>query len=818
MRRNRTVAAILGLSLMLSMFVAPAFTQDQDWTASIRRTMKKEKLNLDGEEITIVRDEYGVPHIMARTQRGAYYGGGYAIAQDRLFQLERFRRNARGRLCEIDGLRAYRSDEQMRTNGYSEAQIQAQFDALPQEIKVVFQAYSDGINAWVRRAVQENKLPKQFADAGISQPAPWSPVDSAAIGILMAQRFGSHGGSETQNATILKWLKKKFGVDAEKVFGDIFWINDPKAYTTIADSSQPATRRANGGASRADLETSERLLELDRLGDRALLEAGEMAQQLAAIDYAANNELPTRWGSYACAISPERAVGGSAILLAGPEMGFTTPSIAYEIHYSAAGFNVIGMCIPGIPEVLVGFNDHLAWTATTGFTDVVDIFAEKLNPNNKYQYFYKGQYRDMQKRVESIKIKGMETARQLEVYTTVHGPVAGWDEEAGVAYSRAAAYTGHELEDVIAVYGFGRARNVAEFAEAAALHYTNRNYLVATVEGDIGYWHCGKIPIRARGIDRRLPAPGTGEYEWQGLIEFSKMPQAVNPKEGYFINWNNKPAKNWDNGDQAEWGEVHYVNRIEQLIKAQDRLSLDHVREIAEDIGTYDLVAAHVRPYILSAIEKTGALTRDARVKMAAGYIRAWDGHIRNHSVASTIMRLAAVHVRDLIFSDDLGELNQVFPFRYGPDSPLQHFMQMSIVMRALDAKKAGLALSRDYLNGKGRDQVVLDALNKSMDLTTSVVGPQMNLWKWQQCEINFRGLPPIPNMNRGTYIAMIELSKPVIRGESVLPPGQSEDPASPHFGDQRETAGYWRFKDMMYKREQFSQQSLHERECGTVR
>src|SRR5262249_5090371 len=151
------------------------------------------------------------------------------------------------------------------------------------------------------------------------------------------------------------------------------------------------------------------------------------------------HNLPGKWGSYAWLISPGKSLSGNPVLVGGPQMGFSTPQIAHEIHYSSGDLNVIGMGFAGIPEVLIGHNDYLAWTTTSGLTDMVDIFAEKLNPQNKYQYMYKGQYRDMEKRVEVIKIKG-EEPRQIEIYRTVHGPVTGWDDREGLAYSRAASF------------------------------------------------------------------------------------------------------------------------------------------------------------------------------------------------------------------------------------------------------------------------------------------------------------------------------------------------------------------------------------------
>ncbi|MGH9822527.1 MAG: penicillin acylase family protein, partial [Blastocatellia bacterium] len=647
------------------------------------------------------------------------------------------------------------------------------------------------------------------------RPEHWTAVDCAAIAILMAQRFGSMGGSEAEKARVLKFLREKFGDDGYRVFDDLFWRNDPKAPVTIpeTDTSVGAAGVLETGSQVASRTNERQRRMIAAANDESLIQASDVAEERGIISYAASAGLPTRWGSYALAVSGGKSISGNAILLAGPQMGFTTPSIAYEIHYSAPNLNVVGMTIPGIPQILIGHNNFLAWTATSGFVDEVDIFAEKLNPQNKYQYMFQGRYIGMNRRSESISVKGEAQPRQVEVYRTVHGPVVSWDEANGIAYSRAASYAGNELCDMTAARGFGLSRNTTEFAGYAAGIYTSRNYLVATIRGDIGFWSCGKPPIRDKSIDPRLPVPGAGAYEWKGLRPFSQMPQAVNPKQGYLFNWNNKPERDWDSEGDAVWGEVEYCTRIDQLVKQHDKLTVDDVRDIAQDISTFDIVAYWLKPYLLSAIRNSETKTRDERLRQAADYMRAWDNHIRDDSVGTTITRLAIVKVREAIFGDELGDLNKAFP-RFGQDTPLQHFVQMSVVLRALEGKNAGLALYHDYFHGRQKDAVLVKAINDSLDLSTSVVGQQMNLWKWQQCEIRFGLTGNIPNSNRGTYIEMVELSQPLIRAESVLAPGESEDSRSRHFADQREMAGYWRFKDLIYQAEQFDRPSLHSIEC----
>jgi penicillin amidase len=185
-------------------------------------------------------------------------------------------------------------------------------------------------------------------------------------------------------------------------------------------------------------------------------------------------------------------------------MGFSTPQIAHEVHLSGAGLNIIGMGFAGIPGVLIGHNDNLAWTTTSGLTDMEDVFVEKLNPANRYQYWFQGRWHDMERRTETIQVRDGKH-EILEVCRTVHGPVLEWDDKEPVAYSLKRAFRGKELETLRGITGFWTARNLNDFAASAKLIWLTHNFFVATLQGDIGYWHCGRPPLRADGVDPRLP-------------------------------------------------------------------------------------------------------------------------------------------------------------------------------------------------------------------------------------------------------------------------------------------------------------------------
>ena len=783
--------------VVVQLVLAPAsFPYDNGEKAAAQN---KQTLNRDGEEITIIRDGFGVPHIFAKSARGAYYGSGYAVAQDRLYQMERFRRDGRGELAEIEGAEALPRDVQTRVLGYTESEFQAIFDSLKDDVKQGYEAYAGGVNAFIKEAVSQDRLPEAFKRVGLSEAAQWKVTDSIAIGVMMASRYGSVGGFEATNTRVLKDLKVKFGeTEANKLFNDIYYLNDPTSPTTIAADDKVVKRR------KKEHQVKSRLFVND-LPDESLDRVAYVAQQQAILDYARKHNLPTKWGSFCWVIGPRRSASGNPILVGNPQMGFSTPQIVHEIHLSTGELNVAGMGFAGIPGVIIGHNDYVAWSMTSGISDMVDLFAEKLNPENKGQYFYKGAYRDVEKRTEVFKIKGEKPARII-IARTIHGPLTDWDarpiDKSTIAYSYAAACAGHEFKTFEAIWGFNRAKTLDEFAKLAELIYTNHNFLAAAVNGDIGYWHCGRVPIRAPGHDPRLPISGTGEYDWLGFLPFSKMPQIINPKKGYLISWNNKPADWWDNGDFPVWGPVFHMPRIEQLIKPYSLMNFEQIRDIAQDIATHDTDAEALKPFLITALDKLDATHADKRILEAGNYLRTWNNHAVNGSVAKTIFDAWFHAVRDVIFDDEFSGLKTI-SFIYGVPHLFDQLIGASMLHRVLSGAKSSLPLSHDYLNGKGRDEAIIQGLIKALNELTSKRGPQMNLWTYNQGDINLKPLPGIPDTVRGTYIHAVELSTPLFRSESVLPPGQNENPLSPHYGDQREMAGYWRYKQLVYKCDQ---------------
>jgi penicillin amidase len=556
-------------------------------------------LTVNGDAVEIFRDDFGVPHIFAETDRGLFVGFGYAVAEDRLWQLETNRRAARGTLAEILGDGFLDADTAARTLGYTETELNDMFATLPPDVQARFQAYVDGINLYIATVVGPSptaKLPAEFAALNIL-PTPWSITDVVIFGAFRARNFGEVGGEELENQELLQYLIEEFdNEDGEAVFNDVRWRNDPDAPLTVPTRGAAFTPIRKGFGQR----------QLNGAGvtrSFSLKDAKEAWEELG---------VPTRFGSYAWVLSARRSKRIRAMLYGGPQMGFTTPSILLEVQLKGgeSDFNVRGMTFAGAPAVLIGYNRHLAWTSTTGVGDNLDTYLEFLcnagvGPGSGY--LFDGVCIPFEARMEVINVRDAGLVN-LTVLRSVHGPVIALTDEFAVTQKRA-----HWMREMETELGFGRlgeARNLAEFEAAVNIIVTSHNLLYADRAGNIAYWQAGEVPVRPEGFDTRLPLPGTGDAEWPGGV--LPTPKSINPARGWLANWNNKPSQDFDNSDEDILGkQFRLLDLTERLAQNRTRgqLSLADMENIPKDIGRIKELgreARFLKPYLLKALAIVG--------------------------------------------------------------------------------------------------------------------------------------------------------------------------------------------------------------------
>jgi penicillin G amidase len=595
-----------------------------------------------GEESTprqgvrIVRDAYGVPSIHGASDYLAWWGVGYAVAQDRLFQLELFKRATSGRLAEILGPDYLEDDVIARRDYYTTPELQAMASRIPRPLYARLEAYRDGVNAWIAEVRQDpNKLPGEFPALGV-QLEDWQAEDSLRVGVFLARTVPSGDGLELDNAHALRSV-------GPRAFDRLLPLRTPRRITTVPRSEGlfPAQPGRSRRQERRAFARSRRFLA------RLALPPLEPEASGASAADATPPIIPTG-GSYMWAISRaryDRRGGlrrpGPAYLFNGPQLGYSIPELFVEFELESPVQRVRGVSAAGIPLVGIGHNGRVAWGFTSGLSDEDDLYAESLTGPESYRF--KGAVRQMDCRDETFTIRTPPTdlpdalqdliggrprppagSHTERICRTLHGPVQARAE--GVAYARRYAIWGRELETIVGLSALNDADNVREIDRAMRQVTWNENVMAIDDRGNIGYWHPGLHPLRPRGFDERLPYPGTGEAEWRGLLPRGRTPHAINPTRRYLFNWNNMPSRGWTNGDgesrERLAGPYHRSGWLARLVgRTARRPTYVRSRNIDFPLSTI----AQQRP-LFSARLRAARRNARGRVRDVLSELIRWDG------------------------------------------------------------------------------------------------------------------------------------------------------------------------------------------------
>lgn len=621
----------------------------------------------------IYRDEMGIPHIYAATLHDLFMAQGYVHAQDRFWQMDFWRHIGSGRLSEMFGKGQLDTDSFLRTLGWRQLAEQ-EYAAFSAEPRTILDAYSAGVNAYIAgRAPAELSLEYAILTGVLNRSyeiEPWTPVNTLTWGKAMAWDLRGNMGAEIERAILLKSFTP---AQVDELFPPYpadhpHIIKDGEMGSFAGGDAGPAGRGPGGGREAAGPD--EQLLA--RLADNLALLDPMLGPSGAGI------------GSNSWAISGERSATGMPLLANDPHLGIQMPSIWYQVglHCRPKGeqcpFEVAGFSFAGVPGVVIGHNDRLAWGFTNVGPDVMDLYVLKVNPDNPDQYEFNGAWVDFETRTEVIKLAGGD-AVDLKVRVSRFGPVISDDygplkdrvdpksderpfkEQAGIelpaTYAVALRWTALEPGSVFeAVWGFDKARNWDEFREAGrSFVVPAQNLLYADVEGNIGYQMPGKIPIRKAG-DGRAPVPGwTDAYDWLGYIPYEELPFTFNPPSGYIVTANNQVppddypylvSTDWDYGFRAE----EIVRMIE---RAPGKIDAAYFQKIHGDNA--NLNAESVVPALLALDAGFSA----ANERAALDLLRGWDRRNDMDSRAATVFEYFWWNLLTDTFNDDLPEKYQ---------------------------------------------------------------------------------------------------------------------------------------------------------------
>jgi penicillin amidase len=637
--------------------------------------------------VEVIRDRHAVPHIRAASRNDVAFGLGYAHAQDRLWQMEVNRRIAAGRLAEIFGPAALNTDRFLRTLGIRR-KAAAAFTALKPETQTYLQAYADGVNAFL--TTRRGFLPPEFLAFDI-EPEAWTPADS--LGWLKMMAWDLSGNWNTELARL--GLSRRLTRQQIEEFFPPYPGDGPVA---LADRSALYRQFAAG-------------IDFDRL---------QRALPLPP---------PEGLGSNNWVINGKRTVTGSPLLANDPHLGLSSPSLWYFAHLSAPEGNVIGATLPGVPGVILGHNDRVAWGFTNTGPDTQDLYIERVAPDDPARYVTPTGTAPFVTRQEIIKVRG-EPDVALTVRETRHGPVISDVSERArqsvdPGYVLAFAWTALRDDDTTAdaLVGLDAIRDWPGFVENFRRYVTpEQNIVYADRDGNIGFLAPGLVPIRRPDNDLKglAPAPGwDARYDWTGFIPFDALPRSFNPASGMVVTANNKIVPDsYPYFLTTEWADPYRARRIEQLLKERDVHSVESFKQIQGDVMS--LMAADLLPLMLAAPVK--ANPHNPEVPVARDMLAGWDGTMTANRAEPLIFAAWYRELTRLVLADELGD----------EFLPLWQFRPR--LMKNILSNADGQAhWCNNVATGRPATcaALIAEALDRAFDDLKARYGADMTRWRW---------------------------------------------------------------------------------------
>lgn len=741
------------------------------------------------EPVTVIRDPWGVPHIYAIHAEDLFFAQGFVHAQDRLFQMEAYRRVGLGRLGELVGALALESDRLARIAGWHRAAEALVSGMLADEHTArVAHAYAAGVNAYMA----SGPLPPEYT-LFACRPEPWSPLDSAAWGAVLAWGLSANWEMELLRARLIDALGAERAADLAPGYGD--------GYPAIV----PGTR----------------------VGARAA-EALSAAYQ----DFVQN--MPFRVvpggpaaGSNNWVVSGEHTRSGRPILANDPHLPPLFPPIWYENHLAGGGYNVTGFTSPGFPGVILGHNERIAWGLTNAFPDVQDLYVERFHPEDDLLYEFDGEWLKAEERLETITIRGKREPHVERVRYTRHGPIIS-SLIPGLGVDLALRWASHDPHNHLrAILDICRATDWESFQEAGRhWAFPSQNLVYADVDGNTGYLMPGRVPRRAHGHGL-APAPGwTSDTDWRGWIPAGELPRRFNPPEGFVVTANNQVvADDYPHFICAEWLPPYRALRIAELLRTQQPLDLVAMGRIQND--TVSLPLQRFVRLALPLLEKGNGLSPELRE--TAALLHGWNGDMPAGSTAATLAFAWFVHFLHAALEQALGpELKDSLLQSSQPEqfagSPFQEVAHELVLCWLEDGPPGWVGPI---------EPLVQPAFTEAVAAIVRHLGPVQRKWQWGRLHIvrlqNELARTPVagrlwkprrlpaggdgytvnqaevaPNFPPGPVGIIASCRMIVDVGEwdnsiSVLPGGQSAHPASRHYHDQVDDWRQGRYHPMLF-------------------
>jgi penicillin amidase len=618
-----------------------------------------------GGRVRIGRDRWGIPHVEAESDADLFHGFGYATAQDRLFQLDYLRRKARGRLAEVLGPAGLESDVLHRTLDLAGV-AEREWHHLPAATRDLVTAYATGVNALIDASA--DRLPIEF-DLLDYRPEPWSPLDCLAI----ANEFRWYLTGRFPVIVVPELVKRAVG---------------------------------DGPLYRAFLQGEE--------DGESILPAGSYPAAPCGVEHvgATVSDRDEGHGSNNWVLAAARTTTGKPIVASDPHVPFAAVSWWHEVHLRGGSFHVAGVAYAGMPGVLIGRTERVAWGVTNNICSQRDLYQEKTDPEHPGCFLFDGRWEPARERREVIHVKGAAPAVRV-VRSSRNGPIV---DEVLPAAARGTGpvslrWLGAEpCGWLTALLGMNRARTAEEFRAATRpWRVPTFNLVFADADGHIGHQAVGRIPIR-RVAERGYRPGWDPRHQWEGVISFAGMPRLADPGRGYVVTANNRLAPDdFPYPLAGTWSSGHRARRIRERLEATPRWSPEDCCRLQQDVRS-GRAAACVPPLVALL-----AADDDPRVRRAVTTLAAWDFQLDPNGGAGALFNVFFVHWCRAVAAARLP----------------------AAAAELAAANAGGLAtalLSGDaggWFAGTDRSQAVRAALLAAIGELTARLGPDPEGWTW---------------------------------------------------------------------------------------
>ncbi len=753
------------------------------------------KISIAGlhSEVTVRRDERGIPYIEAANDEDLYFAQGYVMASDRLWQMDMMRRTARGKLAEVLGTPALDQDKQHRTMGFAQ-EVDAELALASPQARGVLEAYAQGVNAYIN-SLDAKSLPPEFRILGY-QPQPWTAADS-----LLPTKLFSEALSSTWRLDVMR--EALASLPAEKRAALMPEISPIDVLVVGKDTK---SNRASINFSRNPGSVSKPLIDevakSQEIEAAALERVGLYAEALAA----SNN-----W-----VVSGKHTASGKPLLANDPHLAASAPSIWYLVNLKSPNIHVAGVTSPGIPGIVIGHNERIAWGFTNVGPDVQDLYIEKFDPENPKRYLTPQGWRDAEVRREEIKVRKNYTSADvdtvtLDVTVTRHGPIVL--EKDSKRYALHWTALDPKLNRADSIFTLGRARNWKDFSEALRTFTApTQNIVFADADGHIGYHAAGVVPIRKSG-DGSVPYDGsTDAGEWVSYIPTEKLPQVYDPPSGIIVTANQRiVGTDYPYFLTHSWAQPYRARRIWDLLSQNNKLTMEDFRKIQGDVYSIGLSS-----FAKATAKMLGPSADDAGLQATVAGFEKWDGQVNADST-----------VAPLIFQMRAAFRSRILTAALGPDLIKAYgWANFETTLDRIIAEQPKEWLPKEF---NSYAALLRACYADARQALTKSLGADESKWKWGEMQkVRFNHplaaapliglqftIPPIPQngvgslgptVNVGSNVSMRFIANPTDWDATLhgITLGESGLASSPHWKDQLDD---WR--DVTPRRFPFSKSAV---------